>query len=316
MFNIRPLGWQFSLSKKNLSGAFLCSFYQSINSFVVTLLPALFDKLFVFTKTTQMLFVLVLFSPLIAGEAENDLVTNIPGVTFQVNFKTYSGYLNAGNNGTWRMHYVWVHLILTNYWIYSLHESQSDPDNDPVLLWVEGGPGCSGLGTLFKQLGPFYADIDGTSLFENPYSWNKKANLLSMESPIDVGFSYDTNIPNNANASDDLSRDQNYNALKDFFRCSFAIKAKIYVFRVHSRFGNRTFFIAGQSYAGIYIPMLADKIVQGINNGDFSNPNFQGFAIGNGFLNAQLMMNSLVIWGAYHGLISPQWVYLDNLILL
>ena len=58
-----------------------------------------------------MLLFFILFIPSILGEAENDLMKNIPGVTFQVNFKTYSGYLNAGNNGSWRMHYMQVALM-------------------------------------------------------------------------------------------------------------------------------------------------------------------------------------------------------------
>lgn len=37
---------------------------------------------------------------------EKDLVQNLPGLTFQPNFKTYAGYLNASADGKWKMFYV------------------------------------------------------------------------------------------------------------------------------------------------------------------------------------------------------------------
>lgn len=45
--------------------------------------------------------------------------------------------------------------------------------------------------------------------------------------------------------------------------------------RVQPRFKNTSFFISGESYAGVYLPMLADQLVKGINAGDFTNNNFQ-----------------------------------------
>ncbi|VDM82429.1 unnamed protein product [Strongylus vulgaris] len=57
-------------------------------------------------------------------------------------------------------------------------ESQNNPSTDPVLLWLTGGPGCSGLSALLTET--------------NPYSWNKKASILTLESPAGVGYSFAT----------------------------------------------------------------------------------------------------------------------------
>lgn len=60
-----------------------------------------------------------------------------------------------------------------------------------VLLLCFSGPGCSSLGGGFmSELGPFYPKKDGRSLQDNPYAWNSLANMLWLESPAFVGFSY------------------------------------------------------------------------------------------------------------------------------
>ncbi|VDM79323.1 unnamed protein product [Strongylus vulgaris] len=50
--------------------------------------------------------------------------------------------------------------------------------------------------------------------------------------------------------------------------------------------------------------MLSQRVVEGISRGDFPNNKFQGAAIGNGFMNVPYLMNSLVLWSAYHGRVS------------
>lgn len=68
-------------------------------------------------------------------------------------------------------------------------ESRSDPANDPVILWLNGGPGCSSLTGLFLELGP--AKIDkNLQVVQNPFSWNSNASVIFLDQPVNVGFSY------------------------------------------------------------------------------------------------------------------------------
>ena len=45
--------------------------------------------------------------------------------------------------------------------------------SDPLILWLNGGPGCSSVGGLFEELGPYYPEQSGETLYENVFSWNK-----------------------------------------------------------------------------------------------------------------------------------------------
>ena len=73
------------------------------------------------------------------------------------------------------------------YAYFRFTESQSKPSTDPVILWLTGGPGCSGISALLTEIGPLIVNPDGRTLRFNEYGWNKKANILILESPAGVG---------------------------------------------------------------------------------------------------------------------------------
>merc|ERR1712002_598123 len=103
-----------------------------------------------------------------------------------------------------------------HYWFT---ESQRDPTTDPVILWLNGGPGCSSLDGFLAELGPFKIDNDGATVLQNPYSWNLNASVLFLEAPACVGFSYDLN--EECETNDDLTSTSNYAALQNFFSEKF-----------------------------------------------------------------------------------------------
>jgi cathepsin A (carboxypeptidase C) len=113
--------------------------------------------------------------------AQSDIITNLPGANFPIKFNQYSGYINVNATNGRNLFYWFV-------------ESQNDPKNDPVVLWMNGGPGCSSLDGFLTEHGPFLVEPDGKTLAKNPYSWNNNANVIYVESPAGVGFSY-SNTP-------------------------------------------------------------------------------------------------------------------------
>merc|ERR1712002_736742 len=59
------------------------------------------------------------------GAPAEDEITDLPGLGFPIGFKHYSGYL-TGSEGK-QLH----------YWFT---ESSNNPEEDPLLLWLNGGP--------------------------------------------------------------------------------------------------------------------------------------------------------------------------------
>jgi cathepsin A (carboxypeptidase C) len=215
-----------------------------------------------------------------------DRVYNLPGLTFPINFDNYAGYLKG---------------VPGNYLHYWLLTSQTSPSSDPLFLWLTGGPGCSGLGALLTELGPFRPNPDNRTLSENVFTWNKFANVLFLESPRGVGFSFqDPTINNDTVWDDDRSANDAYLALKDFFG-------------VYPEFQNRPFYIIGESYGGVYVPMLTSLLVQKIQSGDIKNVNLVGMAVGNGELNSIIGANSLLSDMYFHGYLGTgEWARLKQ----
>ncbi|XP_022955040.1 serine carboxypeptidase-like 31 [Cucurbita moschata] len=165
---------------------------------------------------------------------QDDLVTNLPGQPL-VGFRHFAGYVTVHE----------PHGRALFYWFY---EAASHPDQKPLVLWLNGGPGCSSVGYgATQEIGPFIVDNDAVGLKLNDYSWNKEANLLFLESPIGVGFSYTNTTTDYHNLGDEFTANDAYTFLQNWF-----LKFPSYK--------NHTFYIAGESYAGKYVPELAELI--------------------------------------------------------
>ncbi|XP_026175825.1 lysosomal protective protein [Mastacembelus armatus] len=200
-----------------------------------------------------------------------DEVAHLPGMMFKPNYRQWSGYLQARPGK------------FLHYWFVT---SQRDPVKDPLVLWLNGGPGCSSLDGFLSENGPFHVNDDGATLYENPFSWNKIANMLYIESPAGVGYSYSDD--HKYATDDDQVAEDNYRALQSFF-------AKF------PNFTQNEFFIFGESYGGIYAPTLSLRVATGS-----AKINFKGFAVGNGLSSYALNDQSLIYFGYYHGLFGKQ----------
>lgn len=114
------------------------------------------------------------------------------------------------------------------------------------MMWINGGPGCSSMLGLLMELGPCAVEKGGQTAHENPDSWINAANLFFLDQPIGVGFSYSDNPDDHANGT--FAAAEDVYAFMDLWYTQFP----------DSR--NLPFSIAGESYAGHYIPIFASHI--------------------------------------------------------
>ncbi|KAK4478351.1 hypothetical protein RD792_017641, partial [Penstemon davidsonii] len=216
-------------------------------------------------------------------EYEYDRVIKLPGQPkTSPNISQFSGYITVNED----------HGRALFYWFF---EAQSQPIKKPLLLWLNGGPGCSSIGYgAAVELGPLRVGKNGDFLEFNQHSWNKEANLLFLESPIGVGFSY-------TNTSSDLTK------INDGFVAEDSYNFLVNWLKRFPQFKNHEFYISGESYAGHYVPQLAELVYErNKNKKKYPYINLKGFIVGNPETNDYFDYKGLLEYAWSHSVISDQ----------
>lgn len=148
------------------------------------------------------------------------------------------------------------------YWLFP---SRQDPQHDPLVIWLTGGPGCSSELAVFYENGPMFISKDHITL--NPMSWNNKANLLFVDQPVGTGYS-------KGSFSDIPKTEEKVAEHFGLFIVQFLDR--------YPELKDRPLFITGESYAGHYIPYIGEYL----SRPEFKakHVNLKGVAIGNGWV--------------------------------
>ncbi|KAL2535977.1 Serine carboxypeptidase-like 40 [Forsythia ovata] len=158
------------------------------------------------------------------GPMQADKIDNLPGQPDNVDFDQYAGYITVDPQAGRALFYYFV-------------ESPANSSTNPLVLWLNGGPGCSSLGYgAMEELGPFRVNSDGRTLFRNNYAWNKVANVIFLESPAGVGFSYSNTSADYDQTGDTSTANDAYNFLVNWLER-------------FPQYKTRDFYITGESYA-------------------------------------------------------------------
>ncbi|XP_048231658.1 serine carboxypeptidase-like 18 isoform X2 [Ricinus communis] len=177
---------------------------------------------------------------------------------------------------------------------YLFLESERSPKDDPLILWLIGGPGCSALSAFLYQTGPLsfnYANISGNkpTLMLNPYSWTKVANMIYLDSPVGTGFSYSTSFEG-YRTGDRSSAAQLYEFLRKWLVA-------------HPKFLSNPLYVGGDSYAGIVAPVVVHEISNGNDKGNKPQMNLKGFVLGNPVTHLDIDLNSRIPYAHQKGII-------------
>ena len=135
------------------------------------------------------------------------------------------------------------------YWLF-----KNTNKTAPLVLWLNGGPGSSSMFGLFTENGPIRVAKNGTTtndfIVSLPRdglgSWVDEADMLYLDQPVNVGFSYGDSY---ATTMQQIS-DEIVNFLVEF------------IYTKYPEYQTRDFVISGESYAGKYLPQLATTIQQ------------------------------------------------------
>ncbi|KAL1550570.1 Serine carboxypeptidase-like 34, variant 2 [Salvia divinorum] len=217
------------------------------------------------------------------AEQEADRVEALPGQP-AVSFEHYAGYVTVNES----------HGRALFYWFF---EATKNPHKKPLLLWLNGGPGCSSIGYgQSEELGPFFPQKGKLpELKFNNNSWNKAANLLFLESPVGVGFSYtNTSSDLKEHIGDTITALDSYNFLLGWLRR-------------FPQFKSHEFYIAGESYAGHYVPQLAELIIEKNKKAsEDDHINLKGILIGNAAIDSETDQKGLIDYAWHHAVISDK----------
>ncbi|KAJ1946056.1 hypothetical protein FBU59_002132 [Linderina macrospora] len=140
----------------------------------------------------------------------------------------YSGYLDTAED----RHFY--------FWFFEARKVKRE--DAPIILWLNGGPGCSSFTGLLMELGPCRVTKGGNSTDYNPFGWNDRAHIIFLDQPTNVGFSYGKDVFSSIAAGKDI------NALLQLFYKSFP------------EYANSELHVFGESYGGHYVPAVAKAI--------------------------------------------------------
>lgn len=183
----------------------------------------------------------------------------------------------------------------TSYFFWKYSDTHKLPEAEKrTIFWLNGGPGCSSMDGALMEAGPFRVNDDKKIIYNNG-SWHKLGDIIFVDQPGGTGFSFTDKY--------DHELDQ---VTSHFLR----FMEKYYELFPEDR--DNEIYFAGESYAGQYIPYIADGILRYNKNlKDGQQPyNLKGLLIGNGWVSPNEQSLYYMPYSVQAGIIkpdNPQW---------
>jgi carboxypeptidase C (cathepsin A) len=151
----------------------------------------------------------------------------------------------------------------------------ASPEDVPLIVWTNGGPGCTAMEGATTENGPLVLyrikesyELATGQLSDNAYAWNKQGHVLYVDQPKGVGNSFGANkCPSSVEAGKDI-----VTFLQGWLQ-------------LFPQYATNKLVVSGESYGGHYVPAWANAILDHNENGASPSLNLKGIAIGNGCIN-------------------------------
>jgi cathepsin A (carboxypeptidase C) len=190
---------------------------------------------------------------------------------------TGSGWPACDPAVTQRSGYMDISDVTDKHYFFWMFEAKTNPTTAPLILWMTGGPGCSsGLAVLIEN-GPCHMNETTGDLYTNPYSWNNVANIIYIDQPAGVGFSY-TNSTSGYDYNETMVADDMYTFMQAFYTA-------------YPQYQANPLFVYGESYGGHFAPATAHRLWQGNQNGTGIKVPLTGLSVGNGLTDPAVQFN-------------------------
>eukprot|EP00835_Amoeboradix_gromovi_P001120 NODE_45_length_27728_cov_0.328387.p2 type:complete len:404 gc:universal NODE_45_length_27728_cov_0.328387:10661-9450(-) len=176
--------------------------------------------------------------------------------------KTYAGYIDIKKGSLFYYHIPHV--------------------NNKLVIWLNGGPGCSSDVGLLLENGPKIMRVNGEQEDNNEYGWHKLANMVYVDQPLNTGFSQGIGANSEADVVTDFTE----------------FMAEL--LDMYPQFKDMEIYLSGESYAGTYIPYIAQGLLK-------YNLNVKGLLMGNGWMDPSSQYRSYIEYSKAHGLLLDRF---------
>ncbi|CDH09016.1 probable Pheromone-processing carboxypeptidase KEX1 [Zygosaccharomyces bailii ISA1307] len=180
--------------------------------------------------------------------------------------------------------------------------ARPDKDLNTLIIWLNGGPGCSSMDGALVENGPFRVNEE-YKLRLNEGSWHTKANMLYVDQPVNTGFSIPTGKEQIFDDDLSLSTQHFLQFLESYFETFPDDQTKDLI-------------IAGESYSGQYIPFIADAIQQRNEaiTDESKRYNLRGLLIGNGWMDPDAQSLAYLPFAISKNIVDQQNPYFSTLL--